>query len=100
MNFRRKLQSGLIKPFRSRAYLDWVKQQECPCGAPADDPSHVNHYKGIGTKSSDLFVWPSCRSCHQLYETNRPYWNQLYGSEWEWVALTIAQAVDEEVIEL
>lgn len=100
--YRYRLQKGLAKPFRSRSYLDWVKAQTCPCGAPADDPSHVNvgGYKGIGTKASDLFVWPSCRSCHQLYEEHRQQWREQWGSEWEWVALTIAQAVDEGVIEL
>ena len=54
----------------------------------------------MGTKASDLFVWPSCRPCHQLYETNRAKWHEMYGDEWEWVALTIAQAVDEGVIEI
>jgi hypothetical protein len=102
MNYKHRLQKGLAKPFRSKPYLSWVKAQECPCGAPADDPSHVNvgGYKGMGTKASDLFVWPSCRICHQMYEVNRTKWHDLYGDEWEWVALTIAQAVDEGVIEV
>jgi hypothetical protein len=35
-----------------------------------------------------------------MYEVNRTKWHDLYGDEWEWVALTIAQAVDEGVIEV
>lgn len=102
MNFRRKLQAGLIKPFRSKAYRDYVSSLECPCGNPADDPSHVNvgHYKGMGTKAPDLFIWPSCRICHCLYETDRERWRELYGDEWEWVALTLAQAREDGVITL
>ena len=100
LTFKQSLQKGYTKPYRNRNYLDWVKVQTCPCGAPADDPSHVNSYKGTGTKAPDLFVWPSCRPCHQMYETKRDYWRQLYGDEWEWVALTILQAVEEGVISL
>ena len=102
MNYKQKLQKGYAKPFRSKNYLAWVKAQTCPCGAPADDPSHVNvgGYKGMGTKASDLVVWPSCSPCHQMYEVNRTKWHEFFGDEWEWVALTIAQAVDEGVIEV
>lgn len=100
MHFKQKLQAGYVKPYRNRAYLNWVKQQTCPCGMPADDPSHANHYKGMGTKSPDIFTWPSCRACHQLYETDRAKWHDLYGSEWEWIALTIAQAIEDGVINL
>lgn len=102
MNYKQRLQKGLAKPLRNRNYLDWVKTQTCPCGAPADDPSHVNGggYKGMGTKASDLFVWPSCRPCHQLYEVSAKEWRMQFGDEWEWVAVTIAQAVEEGVISL
>ena len=54
----------------------------------------------MGTKASDLFVWPSCRACHMLYEAKPKEWRLQFGNEWEWVALTIAQAADEGVIEL
>lgn len=100
--FKQKLQKGLAKPVRNRSYLNWVKVQVCPCGNPADDPSHVNTggYKGMGTKAPDIFVWPSCRYCHNLYEHDVDEWRARFGNEWEWVALTLAQAVDEGVITL
>lgn len=97
MLYRDAIIRGLASHFRSRKYLRWVKRQICPCGCPADDPSHVNAFKGMGTKSSDLFVWPSCRNCHQLYEQHRQEWIEHFGDPWIWVAMTIAQAFEEGV---
>jgi len=54
MTFKHALRAGYVKPYRNRNYLDFVKTLTCPCGAPADDPSHVNSYKGTGTKSPDV----------------------------------------------
>lgn len=54
----------------------------------------------MGTKAPDLFVWPSCRKCHQLYESDIKKWREEFGNEWEWVAITLAQAVAEHVIEI
>lgn len=55
------------KPFRSRAYLSWVKQFPCLiCNRPADDPHHLRHAErsGMGRKVSDKWVVPLCRGCH------------------------------------
>lgn len=104
MNYRRKLQAGLVKPFRSRAYLDWVKSLECcGCGAPADDPHHViNAGLGgaMGSKPSDLFTIPLCRGCHTKLHESPVEWEDKHGLQWKWVALTIAEAVEEGVIEI
>lgn len=102
MNFRRQLQAGLIKPFRSRPYLDWVKSLECcGCGAPADDPHHaiaVGLGAGVGTKPSDLMAIPLCRVCHDELHNSPVDWELLHGPQLLWVYLTIEQAREEGVI--
>ncbi|WP_262927376.1 DUF968 domain-containing protein [Phytohalomonas tamaricis] len=54
--------------FRSRQYLNWVKQQPCCCcEAPADDPHHIKgigHLSGAGLTAPDSFAIGLCRPCH------------------------------------
>lgn len=103
MNFRRKLQAGLIKPFRSKAYRDYVASLECPCGNPADEAHHcidVGLGGGMGTKPSDLMCIPVCRSCHTFIHQSVNGWQALYGEQLLWVYLTIEQAREDGVITL
>jgi hypothetical protein len=104
MNFKRKLQAGLIKPFRSKAYLSYVKSLECcGCGSQADDPHHVigaGLGGGMGTKPSDMAVIPLCRVCHEELHDSPADWELLRGSQWLWVYLTLEQARGEGVLVL
>jgi len=70
MTFEQALRGGHTGRIECRGYLDWLKTLPCDtCHAgPPSDPSHINAYKGIGTKSPDLFSIPECRACHEHYE--------------------------------
>jgi len=70
MPFQYALRLGYAGRIECRQYLKWLKEQECAtcrC-APPSDPSHLNGWKGMGTKSPDLMAIPQCRSCHDEYE--------------------------------
>ena len=73
---RRKAQSEKQKEirFRSRQYLDWVKQQRCcNCQAPADDPHHLTgmwNLSGMALTAPDSFAMPLCRLCHDAVHTD------------------------------
>ena len=75
MSFQQALRLGYAGRIELRPYLDWLKTLPCDtCGAqPPCDPSHVNGFKGAGTKSPDLFALPECRSCHENYERGPGY---------------------------
>lgn len=74
---RKKPQSAKQKEirFRSRQYLDWVKQQRCcNCQAPADDPHHIIGLgwglSGMGLTAPDNYAIPLCRPCHDTVHTD------------------------------
>ncbi len=104
MNYRRKLQAGLVKPFRSKPYLDWVKSLECcGCGAPADDAHHIidsGFGGGMGTKPSDFQTIPLCRGCHTNLHENVKVWESIHGSQSFFVCLIHEQAREEGVIDV
>lgn len=70
ITFEQALRAGYVGRIECRPYLDWLKTLPCDvCGTPApSDPSHVNAFKGQGTKSPDLWAIPECRTCHEAYE--------------------------------
>ena len=70
LTFEQALRFGYTGRIVLSSYLDWVGTLPCSrCGAPPpSDPSHVNAYKGIGTKSPDPWAIPECRRCHEFYE--------------------------------
>jgi hypothetical protein len=75
ISFMQAVRSGYTGRIECRPYLDWLKTLPCStCGRlPGDphnpiDPSHVNAFKGQGTKSPDLWAIPECRPCHESYE--------------------------------
>lgn len=70
MSFERALRAGLTGRLRHADYLAWLRTLPCDgCGAPPrSDPSHLNGYKGMGTKSPDVWAIPECRNCHNAYE--------------------------------
>lgn len=104
ISYKRALQSGLVKPIRSKAWRDYVGSLPCVvCGCePAGDPHHVIDVGmgGTGTKASDLFCFPLCRVCHTELHQDTKDWEERNNSQWMWVALTIHQAVTDKVIDL
>lgn len=84
--------------WRSRAYLDWVKAQQCVmCEKPADDPhhiKHVGHFSGAGLTAPDFMAIPVCRTHH--YEIHaRP---ELWPLQYQWVLETLDKAFREGVL--
>ncbi len=74
LSFEQALRLGYTGRIQLPAYLDWIRTLPCAsCGAPPpSDPSHVDSFKGQGTKSPDPFAIPECRRCHERYERGAP----------------------------
>jgi hypothetical protein len=103
LTFKQKLQKGYAKPLRNKNYLKFVSSLTCPCGAPADEAHHiidVGFGGGMGTKASDALTFPVCRACHTEIHQCVSRWEGIYGSQWEHVAMTLAQAIEDGAIEL
>lgn len=105
MIYKQALQNGLQKPIRNKAYLNYVGSLPCViCGQePAGDAHHIIDvgFGGMGTKASDLFVFPLCRYHHgDLHDSPTKGWEELFGSQWEHVCMTLHQAVTDGVIDL
>lgn len=83
------------KSYRSKKYLKWVKTLPCAnCQSPADDAHHligVGHMGGMGTKAPDNTAIPLCRGCHTMIHHTPTLW----GMQWEWLARTLLEAVNE-----
>jgi len=99
LTFRDALVRGYVPRMESRKYMDWVKSLKCvSCGAPADDPHHPHGvgYKGMGSKVPDWWVIPICRLHHDELHHDVRAWEEKYGSQFEFAALTLLQALHEE----
>lgn len=70
MTFEQALRAGYAGRIDHEGYRRWLKTLPCDvCHAPApSDPSHLNDFKGAGTKSPIFLAIPECRPCHEEYE--------------------------------
>ncbi|MFP4104837.1 MAG: DUF968 domain-containing protein [Phycisphaerae bacterium] len=66
-----------IKPYRSKRYLDWVRDRPCVhCRRPP--PSEAHHVIGLaggsmGGKAGDQLAVPLCTECHRrLHDGQMP----------------------------
>ena len=104
LSYKQALQKGLAKAARSPAYLHYVGSLPCVvCGQePAGDANHLmgGGFGGVGTKASDLFVFPLCRLHHDEFHRDVNAWEETYGSQHMWINMTLHQAVDEGVLQL
>lgn len=102
--FRPALQGGYLEPLRSEAYKTWVRTLPCAtCGRRGlSECNHVVGYgfKPVGGKTDDFWVFPQCRECHELITVRRRKWEELYGEQWQYVALTMLEAIHEGVLVL
>lgn len=87
------------KPHRDPKYLRWVKTlPSAISGQPADDPHHlIGHGQGgMGTKVSDYLTFPLTRLEHdRLHRMGWKAWEEIHGSQWRFVAMTLLRAIDE-----
>lgn len=103
LTFKQAIQKGYIKPIRNKAYTDWVKSLPCcVCGKQSDDPHHIIQagYGGKGTKASDLWTIPLCREHHDELHKDVDAWEFAHGMQFEFVALTLLQAVHDGILDL
>ncbi len=86
-----------VKAFRSAKYLKWVKSLPCCiCGSPADDAHHLIGVGlgGMGMTAPDSMAIPVCRGHHREIHAEP----ELWGSQWQYVARTLARAFDEGIL--
>lgn len=103
LTFKDAMARGMVERIESREYMNWVKSLRCcSCNAPADDPHHPygTGFKGMGTKVPDWWVIPLCRNCHDNLHHDVAAWEDVNGTQFEHVALTLLQALREERIRL
>lgn len=88
--------------WRSEPYLRWVRSQPCVyCGrSPAGEAHHLigvgSGLSGMGLTAPDQYVMPLCRRHHEQIHRDP----DLLQHQWQWVAQTLARAVEEEVVTL
>ena len=88
-------------PFRSRAYLDWVKSlPSVVSGRPADDPHHLIGHGRLGSvKTSDLWAIPLTRDEHDaLHSGGWARWEEINGLQAMFALRTIEVAVKSGII--
>lgn len=102
-SFMEALRSGTEPACRDARYRAWVRLQPCAtCGKRG--PSEVNHVvgafggKGVGCKTDDYLGFPQCRACHQLITLFRKRWEELYGDQLRYSAMTMLQAIHEGIL--
>ena len=88
--------------WRSRAYLDWVKQQpSCISGLPADDPHHLKGHGYGGVVAPDWAAMPLTREEHTTFHNmGWQTWEEEHGSQWQHVAKTLGKALDDGIIRI
>lgn len=104
ITYRQALQKGLQKPIRNKPYLNYIASLPCVvCGCePAGEAHHIIDvgYGGMGTKASDLWVFPLCRIHHTWLHDDVKKFEERWGTQWEYVALAIHQAITDKVLDL
>lgn len=95
MNLQKKV------PWRSKKYLEWVKTISSVLNESNGSDAH--HMKGHGmggtVKAPDWAVFPLTREEHEeFHKIGWRTWEEKYGSQWEFVARTMAQAIIDGVL--
>lgn len=95
-------------------YIKWIRTLECVvCGEPGHDnnqivPHHikgVGHLSGGGLKAGDEWAMPMHKLCHDRFHIEALKYGYMIvhgkvdvADQWEWVARTLARAVQEGVL--
>jgi len=85
-----------MKPYRNKKYLKWVKTLACSVThKQGSEPHHIigHGVGGMGTKASDMFVFPLTRECHTELHHDFKEWERLYKSQWKHVGRTLFLAM-------
>jgi len=91
------------KPWRSKAYLRWVRTLPCAgCGmgqSEAHHPIACGLGGTMGGKASDVLAIPLCRVCHRELHAGVAEWELGHGGQLLHAARTVDRATREGVIE-
>jgi hypothetical protein len=103
LSFREALRLGYVS-VKSPQYMAAVRRLPCVvCDAPGPNDPHHPHgvgYRGTGTKSPDVWLIPLCRGHHDELHADRVAWEDKYGSQFEFVAVTLAMLWTSGVLQL
>ncbi len=95
--------------WESENYIKWVCTQNCVvCGEPGHESNQIvpHHIKGIGhlsgakLKAPDQWAMPMHAICHTQWHGDSKINQDLLEQQWEWVARTLAKAVEEGVLKV
>lgn len=88
--------------WRSGEYLSWVRSLPCcVCGVIGQcDAHHLIGMKaglsGMGLTAPDQYAMPLCRACHTRMHND----TELQQMQWQYVAQTLARAVEQGPLEV
>jgi len=94
LTFKDALRNGYAT-IRTEEYMRRIRKLPCcVCNAPAPSDPHHPHgvgYRGTGSKAPDVWCIPLCRAHHDELHHDRVAWEDKYGDQFEFVAVTYAQ---------
>ena len=88
------------KAWRSKKYLDWIREQQCAYCINQTTKTEAHHIKGVGCmsgtgqKAPDYATMPLCNSCHREMHGNP----EIQGEQWEMIVRTLGKAIDEGIL--
>jgi len=95
--------------WENKDYIKWVCTQDCVvCGEPGYRnnqivPHHIKgigHLSGAGLKAGDNWAMPMHKFCHDGWHGDCHINQDILENQWEWVARTLAKAVEEGVLKI
>lgn len=106
MTFWQALQGGYVPALQCEAYLSYLRTLPCVItGAPAEPHHIVGHWmRGSGKRTSDFLAFPLAPELHRadyatgLHHMGHKAWEAQNGSQLEWAARTLLQAVYDGVL--
>lgn len=84
---------------KDKSYLQWIKSLPSVISGGNAEPHHlIGHgHSGMGTKTSDYWAFPLTRGEHsELHHIGWKAWEERYGSQWKYVALTLSRYIEEK----
>jgi len=90
------------KPFRSKKYLAWIRNQSCVVTGRTENivAHHITNTgrRGMGTKTDDSNCIPLEAMTHQMLHANPKKWEGEFGEQKEYLKIIKARAIKEGVL--
>jgi hypothetical protein len=111
MSFWKALQAGLVEPLEDPRYIAWLHTRRCVISGERGKRVTAHHLvghglKAVGGKVSDYLAFPLVTYLHLpdypegLHKLGHKEWERRHGSQLEFVARTLIEAVYEGVLVL